>query len=82
MLRQFIARFRSIAVVCVAATTLAIASLTACGVKGPLKLPPATPAATGTGAGTGAGGSTPEAQPAAATAASDESAPKTPETKP
>jgi predicted small lipoprotein YifL len=77
MLRQFIARFRNVAVVSVAAATLGIATLTACGVKGPLKLPPPTPAATG------AGVSSPETPPAAATTERPAaSAPKPPETKP
>ena len=60
MLRQFITRFRNVAVVSVTATTLGVAPLVACGVKGPLKLPPPVPAATGTG------GSSPEAPPPAA----------------
>ena len=77
MLRQFIARFRNVAVVSVAATALGIAPLTACGVKGPLKLPPPTPAATGAGA------SSPATPPAAATTEPPAaSAPKAPETKP
>ena len=78
MLRQFIARFRNFAVVSVAAATLVIAPLTACGVKGPLKLPPPpTPAAAG------AGVSSPEAPPAAATTEPPAaSAPKPAETKP
>jgi predicted small lipoprotein YifL len=79
MLRQFIARFRNAAIVSVAATTLGIAALTACGVKGPLKLPPPAPA---TGAGAGAGTIAPETPPAATTEAPPASAPKPPETKP
>ena len=55
MLRQFIARFRNLAVLFVATTTLGVAPLVACGVKGPLKLPSPTPAA-----------GAPEARPAAA----------------
>ena len=79
MLRQFIARFRNVAVVSVAAAALGIATLTACGVKGPLKLPPPTPAATGAGAGE----SSPATPPAAATTEPPAaSAPKAPETKP
>lgn len=75
MLRQFIARFRNVAVVSLAAAILGIATLTACGVKGPLKLPPPTPAATGA--------SSPATPPAAATTeAPAASAPKAPETKP
>jgi predicted small lipoprotein YifL len=79
MLRQFIARFRNVAVVSVAATTLGIATLTGCGVKGPLKLPPPTPAATGAGAGA----TSPATPPATATTESPAaSEPKVPETKP
>jgi predicted small lipoprotein YifL len=81
MLRQFIARFRNAAVVSVAAATLGITSLAACGVKGPLKLPPASPA-TPTPTGTDATGSAAETPPAATTEPLAPSAPKTPETKP
>jgi predicted small lipoprotein YifL len=77
MLRQFIARFRHVAVVSVAATTLGIAALAACGVKGPLKLPPPTPAAAGADA------ASPATPPAAATTEPPAaSTPKPPETKP
>jgi 2-oxoglutarate dehydrogenase E2 component (dihydrolipoamide succinyltransferase) len=84
MLRQFIARFRNAAVVSVAAATLGITSLAACGVKGPLKLPPPSPAAPAspTTTGTDATGSAVEAPPAATTEPPAPSAPKTPETKP
>jgi len=75
MLRQFISRFRNVAVVSVAAAALGAATLTGCGVKGPLKLPPPTPAATGASA--------PETAPAAATTEPPAAAaPKTGETKP
>jgi predicted small lipoprotein YifL len=78
MLRDFIARSRIVAVALVAAA-LILVPLASCGVKGPLKLPPA-PAAAPT-----AGVPAPEAQPAQ-TAPSAESpatpAPKPPETRP
>ena len=41
MLRDFIARIRNVAVAIVAVAAVGIAPLSACGVKGPLKLPPA-----------------------------------------
>ena len=77
MLRQFIARLRNVAVVSVTATTLGVAPLVACGVKGPLKLPPPAPAAVGAGA------PSPEARPPAATTDPPAaSTPKPAETKP
>jgi predicted small lipoprotein YifL len=75
MLRDFIARIRVVAVALVAAAA-GFALLASCGVKGPLKLPPAsasTPAA---------GVPAPEAQPAQTVPSGDTSAPKPPETRP
>ena len=73
MLRDFIARFRMVAAAFVAAA-VGLAPLSACGVKGPLKPPPA-PAAT-------AGASAPGAQPAASTESPAASPPKAQETRP
>jgi len=72
MLREFSARVRMIAAAFVAAA-VSLAPLGACGVKGPLKPPPASAAA---------GASTPGAQPAASTESPAASPPKTPETQP
>jgi predicted small lipoprotein YifL len=47
MLRDFIARFRMVATA-LAAAAVGLATLSACGVKGPLKPPPAPGAATAT----------------------------------
>ena len=44
MLRDFIARIREVAIAFVAAA-ICVAPLSSCGVKGPLKLPPAPAAA-------------------------------------
>jgi predicted small lipoprotein YifL len=40
MLRDFIAKIRRVAIGLAVAAALGVAPLTACGVKGPLKLPP------------------------------------------
>jgi predicted small lipoprotein YifL len=72
MLRDFIARFRMVAAAFVAAA-VSVAPLGACGVKGPLKLPP--PAAA-------AGAPAPAAQPAASTESPAASPPKAQETRP
>jgi len=69
MLRQFIVRFRNVAVVSAAAGALGVAALAACGVKGPLKLPEPAPAATGA--------PSPETPPAAATTAPTAKPPET-----
>ena len=71
MLRDFIARFRMVAAA-FAAAAVGLATLSACGVKGPLKLPPA-PAAAAT---------SPGAQPAASTESPAASPPKAQETRP
>jgi predicted small lipoprotein YifL len=72
MLREIVARLRSVAVV--AAAGFGVALLSACGVKGPLTLPPKPPPAT----------ATPSSEPPTAPAAtpSDTAAPRPPERKP
>ena len=75
MLRDFIARIRVVAVAFVAVAA-GLALLASCGVKGPLKLPPAPASAPATGA------PAPEAQPAQTGPSDDSSAPKPPETRP
>jgi predicted small lipoprotein YifL len=74
MLRDFIARIREVAIAVVAAAMCA-APLSSCGVKGPLKLPPA-PAAV-----PGAAAPAPDAQPAPSTAPSATPATKPPEVR-
>lgn len=77
MLRDFNARIRKVAIAVVAAA-VCIMPLFACGVKGPLKLPPPAGAA----AAAGAGASTPDAQSAPTPETPATSAPKPPDTRP
>jgi len=74
MLRDFIGRIREVAVAVVAAA-MCVAPLSSCGVKGPLKLPPA-PAAVPSAAAPA-----PEAQPAPSPAPPATSATKPPEVR-
>ena len=75
MLRDFIGRFGSVAIASVVAATVGVAALTACGVKGPLKLPSPPPATT-TGATSQDAPSTPASESGGA------STPKPSETRP
>jgi predicted small lipoprotein YifL len=72
MLRDFIARFRMVAAAFAAAVGLA--TLFACGVKGPLKPPPAPAAAAAT--------TSPDSRPASSIESPAASPPKTQETRP
>lgn len=72
MLRDFIARIRNVGVVIVTIAALGIAPLSACGVKGPLKLP-AAPAA---------GAPAADSQPKPAPETFTEPAPQPPSTAP
>jgi predicted small lipoprotein YifL len=79
MLRDFIARIRMVAVAFVAAA-LSVAPLSSCGVKGPLKLPPAPAAEPASAPAVGV--PAPDAQPAPSAESPAAPAPKTPETRP
>lgn len=75
MLREFIVLLRAVTV-SAAAAILGAAMLAACGVKGPLKLPPPQPAATA------AGVTAPETKSDGAAEAPAAPAPKPAETRP
>jgi predicted small lipoprotein YifL len=72
MLRHFSARIRRAAVGLAVAAGIGVAPLTACGVKGPLKLP--SPPSSAAGA--------PASEPSAATDAAPTPTPQLPERKP
>jgi predicted small lipoprotein YifL len=74
MLRDFTARIRPLAIACAVAAAIGVAPLSACGVKGPLKLP--TPPSTAAGAASS------ESPPASTAVPSEPPAPQPPERKP